>query len=197
MCVYICVLRLELILGGFRCVHAVRASLFNSSFRKLVKQQQLTPLVDLNYLDVVLLERGQVLARLGELALLHSLAHIPVHEGALGVHQIELAVEARPRGTNGRRVAEHAKSARHFGQVAAGHNHRRLVVEADLEARRTPVDKLHVILGLDGRDGRVRLLGHDVAAIEHAARHVLAKLRVALDHLIGRVEDGLRQLQIV
>ena len=30
---------------------------------------------------VVLLEGGKILTRLGELALLHALAHIPVHEG--------------------------------------------------------------------------------------------------------------------
>ena len=34
---------------------------------------------------VVLLEGGDVLACLGELALLHALAHIPMDEGSLGI----------------------------------------------------------------------------------------------------------------
>ena len=46
-------------------------------------------------LFVVLLQRGKVLASLGELSLLHALAHVPVHEGALGVHEVELVVDAR------------------------------------------------------------------------------------------------------
>merc|ERR1719446_1066915 len=49
------------------------------------------------HLLVVLLKRGQVLAGLGELALLHALADVPVHEGALGVHEVELVVDARER----------------------------------------------------------------------------------------------------
>jgi hypothetical protein len=43
---------------------------------------------------VVLLQRRQVLTRLRELALLHALAHIPVHERALRVHQVELVVQS-------------------------------------------------------------------------------------------------------
>eukprot|EP00966_Prymnesium_polylepis_P063579 1474807-Prymnesium_polylepis.1 len=34
-------------------------------------------------------------AHLGELALLHALADVPVDEGALGVHEVELVVDAR------------------------------------------------------------------------------------------------------
>merc|ERR1719181_2677098 len=44
---------------------------------------------------VVLLEGRQVLTGLGELALLHAIADVPVHERALGVHQVELVVDAR------------------------------------------------------------------------------------------------------
>merc|ERR1719373_1327936 len=46
---------------------------------------------------VVLLEGGEVLASLGELALLHTLADVPVDEGALGVHEVELVVDAREK----------------------------------------------------------------------------------------------------
>merc|ERR1719261_395562 len=43
----------------------------------------------------VLLEGREVLAGLGELALLHALTDVPVDEGALGVHEVELVVDAR------------------------------------------------------------------------------------------------------
>jgi hypothetical protein len=50
------------------------------------------------------------------------------------VHQIELVVDAREHLGDGSRVAEHAHSALHLGEVAAGHNRRGLVVDAALEA---------------------------------------------------------------
>ena len=49
-------------------------------------------------------------------------------------------------------------------------------------------------LGLDGGDGRIDVLGNDIAAVEHAASHVLAVTRVALDHLVGRFEAGVGDL---
>ena len=50
---------------------------------------------------VVLLERGEILASLGELTLLHTLTDVPVNEGTLRVHEVELVVEAVPRGSDG------------------------------------------------------------------------------------------------
>jgi len=55
------------------------------------------------------------------------------------------------------------------------------------EERRT--NKLDGALGLDGCDGLVDIRRDDVTAVEHAARHVLAVARVALDHLVGGLED--------
>merc|ERR1719183_1414498 len=43
---------------------------------------------------VILLEGGKILTTLGELTLLHTLTDIPVDEGTLGVHKIELVVHA-------------------------------------------------------------------------------------------------------
>ena len=39
-------------------------------------------------------------------------------------------------------------------------------------------------------DGGVDILGHDVTAIQQAARHVLAVTRVAFHHLCGEVREG-------
>jgi hypothetical protein len=96
-----------------------------------------------------------------------------VDKGALGVHQVELVVEAGPGLGDGGGVREHADAPRHLGQVAAGHDSGRLIVDADLEARRAPVHELDGPLGLDVGDGCVYVLGHHVAAVEHAACHVL------------------------
>merc|ERR1711896_79580 len=57
---------------------------------------------------VVLLQRRQVLTSFGELALLHSLANVPVHEGALAVHEVELVVDPREYLCDGRAVRDHA-----------------------------------------------------------------------------------------
>merc|ERR1719446_1146475 len=87
-------------------------------------------------------------------------------------------------------------------EIAAANDRRRLVVDAALEARRAPVDELDRALRLDGGDGRVHVLRHDVAAVHEAARHVLAVARVALGHHARRLKDrvgdlGDRELLVV
>merc|ERR1719405_443799 len=122
--------------------------------------------------DLVLLAEVLLLAlALGGLgaALLHALADVPVDEGALGVHEVELVVDARERLADGRRVGDHADGAHDAGQVAAGDDRGRLVVDAALEARRAPVDELDRALGLDRGDRGVDVLGDDVAAVHEAA----------------------------
>merc|ERR1712050_692174 len=93
-------------------------------------------------LFVILLEGREVLSRLAELALLHALANIPMHEGALAVHEIELVVDARENLGDRRRVADHAASAHHLGQVTARDYGGGLVIDAAFEARRAPIYEL-------------------------------------------------------
>jgi hypothetical protein len=57
---------------------------------------------------VIALEGGKVLAGLGELALLHTLADVPVDEGTLRVHEVELVRESRPSLGDGGGVGKHA-----------------------------------------------------------------------------------------
>jgi len=104
-----------------------------------------------------------------------------VHKGTLGIHEIKLVIQTRPRLSNGRRVGQHADGTLHLCQVAAGHHGRRLVVDADLEAGRAPVNKLDGALGLDGGDGGVDVLGHHIASVQHTAGHVLAVAWIAFD----------------
>ena len=119
---------------------------------------------------VVLLEGSKVLTGLGELTLLHTLADVPVDERTLGVHEVELVVEAGQHLRDGGGVGDHAHGAHHLGEVAARHNRRGLVVDADLEAARRPVDELDRALGLDGGDGGVDVLRDDVAAVQKGTR---------------------------
>merc|ERR1719375_2450909 len=100
---------------------------------------------------VVLLERRKVLAGLAELALLHTLADVPVDEGALGVHQIELVVDARHHLRDRSAVRDHAHRAHHLREVTARDDGRGLVVDTALEARRGPVHELDRALRLDRR----------------------------------------------
>ena len=70
-----------------------------------------------------------------------------------------------------------------------------IAVSLYLESSGTPVDELDGSLRLDGGDGGIDILGNDIAAVEHATRHVLAVARIALDHLISRLETSLRRLE--
>mmetsp|Transcript_76367 Transcript_76367/g.172666 ORF Transcript_76367/g.172666 Transcript_76367/m.172666 type:complete len:213 (-) Transcript_76367:300-938(-) len=113
-----------------------------------------------------------------------------MHERALGVHQVKLVIDAGEDLRDGSGVADHAAGAHDLGEITTWHHRRRLVVDAALEARGAPVDELDRALRLDGGHGCVHVLGHDVAAVHHAAGHVLAMARVAL-HVHGRgLEDG-------
>ena len=60
-----------------------------------------------------------------------------------------------------------------------------------LEASRAPVDKLDGLVELGRGDGKVDVLGDDVAAVEQADGHVLPLLGVALHHLAGGFEASL------
>merc|ERR1712232_1448860 len=141
------------------------------------------------HLLVVLLQRRQVFTSLGELAFLHALTDIPVHEGTLGVHEIELVIDAGEDLGDSSGVADHAHSAHDLGEVTTWHDGRWLIVDAALEGSRAPVDELNSTLCFDGSDGRVNILWHDVTAVHEAACHVLAVTRIALDVHGGWFED--------
>ncbi|WAR26379.1 hypothetical protein MAR_012083, partial [Mya arenaria] len=145
-------------------------------------------------LFVILLKSGQILTGLGELTLLHTLSDVPVDEGTLGVHQIELVIQTGPGLGDGGGVAQHAHGTLHLGQITTGNDGGWLVVDADLESGGTPVDELDGPLGLDGGDGGVDVLGDDVTTVQHAAGHVLAVTGIALYHLVGGLEAGVGDL---
>ncbi|DAZ99380.1 TPA: LOW QUALITY PROTEIN: hypothetical protein N0F65_005282 [Lagenidium giganteum] len=153
-------------------------------------------------LFVVLLEGSQVLTGFRELAFFHALTDIPVHEGTLGVHQIELVVNAREHFGDGAGVRDHAHGTLDTGEVAAWHDGWWLVIDTALEARWAPVDELDGALGLDGGDSGVDILWHNITAVHQASGHVLAVAWVALGHHRGWLEGAVgdlshRQLLVV
>jgi len=146
-------------------------------------------------LFVILLEGSQILTGFGELTLFHTFTDIPVDEGTLGVHKIELVVKAGPGLGDGGSVGQHADGTLDLGQVTAGDDGWWLVVDTDLETSWAPVDELDGALGLDVGDGGVDVLGDDITSVQEAAGHVLAVAGIALDHLVGWLEAGVGDLR--
>jgi len=115
-------------------------------------------------------------------------------EGTLGVHEIELVVDAGEDLGDGRGVGDHAHGAHDLGEITTGDDGGGLVVDTALEAGGAPVDELDGALGLDGGHGGVDVLGDDITTIHHAAGHVLAVAGIALNHHGGGLEDGVGDL---
>jgi len=145
-------------------------------------------------LFVILLEGSKILSGFGELSFLHTFSDVPVDEGSLGVHEIELVIKSSPGLGDGGGVGEHADSALDLGEIATGDNSWWLVVDTNLETSWAPVDELDSSLGFDVRDGSVDILGDDVTSVEEAAGHVLAVSGIALDHLVGWLEASVSDL---
>merc|ERR1712176_825449 len=131
-------------------------------------------------LFVIFFQSSQIFTGLAELALFHAFANIPMDKCSLAVHQVKLVVDAREHLSDGCRIADHAASAHHFGQISAWHHGRWLVVDATFEPSGAPVHKLDRTLCLDRRNRSVHILGHNVTAVHHAVRHVLSMARIAL-----------------
>jgi len=117
-----------------------------------------------------------------------------VDEGTLGVHKIELVIDSGEDLSDGGGVGHHADGAHDLGEITSGHNSGGLVVDTALETSGAPVDELDGSLGLDGGDGGVDILGHDITSVHEAAGHVLSVTGVALGHHGGGLEGGVGDL---
>merc|ERR1719431_1367878 len=144
---------------------------------------------------IILLKSSHILSSLGKLSLLHSLPNIPMDEGSLGVHQVKLMVQSSPGLRDGGSVGEHTYSPLHLCKISARDDGGGLIVDPNLEPSGTPVNELDTTLGLDRSNGGVDVLGNHISPVEHAAGHVLAVPRVALDHGVGRLETGVGDLR--
>lgn len=102
--------------------------------------------------------------------------------------------QSRPGLADGGRVGQHADGTVDRGEIAVGDVLGGLVADTNLEASGAPVDKLNRALRLEVGNGSVRVLGDNVTAVKQAGGHVLAVARIALDHLVVRLEAGVGNL---
>jgi len=143
---------------------------------------------------VILLEGSEILTGFGELTFFHTFTDVPVDEGSLGVHKIELVVNSGEDLGDGSGVGDHADGSHDLGKVTTWDDGGWLVVDTALEAGWAPVDELDGSLGLDGGDGGVDILGDDITTVHEAAGHVLAVAGIALGHHGGGLEGGVGDL---
>merc|ERR1719145_61398 len=120
-------------------------------------------------LFVIFFESSQILASLGELALLHALADIPVNESPLAVHEIELVVDAGEHFRDSCAVTDHTTSPHHLRKITTRNNCWRLVIDTTLESCGAPVHELDGPLGLDGSNCCINILRYDITPVHHAA----------------------------
>lgn len=95
-----------------------------------------------------------------------------------------LALEGGKWGT------EYLHSTADLGQIAVGDHLRRLVADANLEASRAPINELDSALSLQRGNSHSDVLGDDIATVQQASSHVLSIARIALHHLVVRLEAG-------
>merc|ERR1711866_5574 len=145
-------------------------------------------------LFVVLLEGSEILTSLGELTFFHTLTDVPVDEGSLGVHEIELVINSGEDLSDGSGVGDHADGSHDLGEVTTWDDSWWLVVDSALETSWAPVDELNGSLGLDGGDGGVDILGDDITSVHEAAGHVLSVSWVTLGHHGGWLEGAVGDL---
>ena len=137
---------------------------------------------------VVLLESGEIFSGLRELSLFHTFSDVPMDEGSLGVHEIELVINSGEDLSDGGGVGDHAASSHDLGEITTWNNGWWLIVDTALETGWAPVDELNGSLGLDGSNGGVDILWHDITSVHEAASHVLSVSWVTLGHHGGWLE---------
>ena len=86
-------------------------------------------------------------------------------------HQVGLELVQVPGGRDGGGVGQHAHATGDLGQVTTRNVGGGLIADAELEARRAPVDELDGALRLDDADGGVDILGDDLTTIKQSASH--------------------------
>ena len=75
-----------------------------------------------------------------------------------------------------------------LGQVTVGNHLGWLKANANLETRWAPIDELDGALGLQGCNSAVYIVWNDITPVEQASSHVFSIARIALHHLVVRLE---------
>ena len=137
---------------------------------------------------VVLFEGSKIFSGFGEFTFFHTFTDVPVDEGSLGVHKIELVVKSGEDFSNSSWVGNHAACSHDLSEITTWNDGGWLVVNTDLETSWAPVDELDGSLGLDGSNGSVNILGDDITSVHHRASHVFTVSGITLSHHVSRFE---------
>jgi len=141
-------------------------------------------------LFIILLKGGKIFSGLREFTFFHTLSDVPMHEGSLGVHKIELVVKSGEDLSNGGRVGDHADGSHNLGKITTWDDGWWLVVDTALETGWAPIDELNGSLGLNGGDGGVDILRDDITSVHKAASHIFSVSWITLNHHGGWLENG-------
>merc|ERR1711981_1339314 len=147
-----------------------------------------------SYLLVILLEGSKILSGFGEFTFFHTFTDVPMDEGSLGVHKIELMIDSGEDLSDGSGVGDHADGSHDFGEITSWDNSWGLVIDTALEASWAPVDELDGSLGLDGGNGGVDVLGDNVTSVHHTTGHVFTVSWVTFGHHGSWLESGVGDL---
>ena len=101
---------------------------------------------------VVLFEGSEILTSFGEFTFFHTFTDVPMDEGSLCVHKIELVIDSGENFSDGGGVGDHADGSHDFSEITSGNDSWGLIVDTAFEAGGAPVDELNGSLGLDGGD---------------------------------------------
>ena len=113
-----------------------------------------------------------------------------MNESSLGIHEIEFMIDSGEDLSDGSRVGDHADGSHDLGEVTTWDDSWWLIIDTALETSWAPVNELNGSLGLDGGNGGVNVLWHDITSVHHTAGHVFTVTRITLDHHGRRLEDG-------
>merc|ERR1719187_2300093 len=114
-----------------------------------------------------------------------------MNKGTLGIHEIKLVVQTSPSFNDSSGVRQHADCTRNLGQVTIWYNSWWLVIDTNLEASGTPVNKLDRALGLDGGNGSVDVFRNNISTVQETASHVFTMTRITFYHLVSRFEASI------
>merc|ERR1719326_117967 len=145
-------------------------------------------------IQVVLLEESKILTGLGELTFFHTLTDVPVDEGALGVHEVELSNQTLLEdAADGDVVSDHADVTWGVGHIVGLDGLWGLVVKTNLESGGAPLNEKDLVLALHELGGLVGVARANVTTVVQGDGHVLVLLNVEVSvlHQEGRrLEDG-------
>ena len=139
---------------------------------------------------------------------------LPVHKCTFCKHQVKLFIHFSPCILDCGGIVQAAYGTMHLGQISAGYNGGRLVIDTNFEACGTPVNKLHCFLRFDLSNRHIYILGCNlkrnltrvtleitdmyysayISSIQKAYSHVFSCTWVTLDHLVFWIKAGLCDL---